>query len=360
MVNSASQPSRSASVAILSYLGRRCLRSKDAPKKQRTKLTDDEKKEIQTIVEDAVDDAAAGQARRTTCRSRGSRNDLLKAQGNKEYVPFTVTIDPSKMTGGKRRSTGASFRTMRPRRRSANAKKDDKDKDKAPQYAFEDLHTLDLAERADRARCASAARSRWRRATTTSSSSPRSRRRRSAKNATRPRRSRVIKQTVTVPDLWNGELSTSSVIRRRADRPAAGAAHAAAAGRAAVRARHHGNRAGASSTKLTKKAELSTFLLIYNAKMDAANKPDVTRRIQLLHEAERRREVLQQDQSAERSTRRRCRREFDLAAGHQLQSGQAVPLASFPEGDYRLEIKITDKLANKSLTRDVNFSVAGS
>ena len=48
---------------------------------------------------------------------------------------------------------------------------------------------------------------------------------------------------------------------------------------------------------------------------------------------------------------------FDLAQGHQLQSGQAVPLASFPEGQYRLEIKVTDKLANKTLTRDVNFSV---
>jgi hypothetical protein len=52
--------------------------------------------------------------------------------------------------------------------------------------------------------------------------------------------------------------------------------------------------------------------------------------------------------------------EFDFAAGHQLQSGQAVPLASFPEGDYRLEIKVTDKIANKTLTRDVNFSVTGS
>ena len=37
-----------------------------------------------------------------------------------------------------------------------------------------------------------------------------------------------------------------------------------------------------------------------------------------------------------------------------------MPLASFPEGDYRLEIKVTDKIANKSLTRDVNFSVSGS
>jgi hypothetical protein len=49
-----------------------------------------------------------------------------------------------------------------------------------------------------------------------------------------------------------------------------------------------------------------------------------------------------------------------MQAGHQLQAGQAVPLTSFPEGDYRLEIKVTDKLANKSLTRDVNFSVSGS
>ena len=52
--------------------------------------------------------------------------------------------------------------------------------------------------------------------------------------------------------------------------------------------------------------------------------------------------------------------QFDVTAGHQLQAGQGVPLASFPEGDYRLEIKVTDKIASKSLTRDVNFSVSGS
>jgi hypothetical protein len=49
--------------------------------------------------------------------------------------------------------------------------------------------------------------------------------------------------------------------------------------------------------------------------------------------------------------------QFDLAAGHQLQTGQAVPLASFPAGDYRLEIKVTDKLGTKTVTRDVNFTV---
>ena len=51
---------------------------------------------------------------------------------------------------------------------------------------------------------------------------------------------------------------------------------------------------------------------------------------------------------------------FDFAAGHQLQSGQAVPLASFPEGDYRLEIKVIDELSSKSVTRNVNFTVAST
>ena len=34
-----------------------------------------------------------------------------------------------------------------------------------------------------------------------------------------------------------------------------------------------------------------------------------------------------------------------------------MPLATFPEGDFRLEIKITDNKASKSITRDVLFSV---
>jgi hypothetical protein len=49
---------------------------------------------------------------------------------------------------------------------------------------------------------------------------------------------------------------------------------------------------------------------------------------------------------------------FDLAAGHQLTGSLAVPLASFPEGDFRLELKITDKISGKTLTRESTFSVA--
>ena len=49
--------------------------------------------------------------------------------------------------------------------------------------------------------------------------------------------------------------------------------------------------------------------------------------------------------------------EFNLGAGHQVLVGQGVPLSPFAPGAYKLEIKITDKTDNKSITRDVPFSV---
>ena len=49
--------------------------------------------------------------------------------------------------------------------------------------------------------------------------------------------------------------------------------------------------------------------------------------------------------------------EFDVAAGHQLPGTLTVPLASFPPGDYRLEIKVTDKTSGKSVVQNVSFTV---
>ena len=114
-----------------------------------------------------------------------------------------------------------------------------------------------------------------------------------------PAKASVVKHTVEVPDFWNGELATSSVIvaqridplpapltpQQQADRPYA------LGGMEIV---------PAFETKFTKKSELSTFMLIYNPKVDSANKPDVTRRVQLLSEGRRSAgEVLQQDEPAE-------------------------------------------------------------
>ncbi len=50
---------------------------------------------------------------------------------------------------------------------------------------------------------------------------------------------------------------------------------------------------------------------------------------------------------------------FDLSAGHLVPGMQQVPLGSFPPGDYRCEVRVTDNLSGKSLTQNVAFNVAG-
>src|SRR5437868_7547339 len=103
--------------------------SKDDKKKDEA-----QKREIQGIVK-SVDDLAAGQPAANDLSMTWLREDVLKAQGNKEYVPFTVQIDPSKVAGG----TVAFYWRVVAKNAAAPApaepaKKDDKkkdDKDKA-------------------------------------------------------------------------------------------------------------------------------------------------------------------------------------------------------------------------------------
>ena len=52
--------------------------------------------------------------------------------------------------------------------------------------------------------------------------------------------------------------------------------------------------------------------------------------------------------------------DFNVTLGHQVPGMLSIPLASFPAGDYRLEVKVTDKAnSNKSITQSVNFTVTG-
>src|SRR5262245_11187789 len=86
-----------ASAALVIFSA--ALFAQTAPPQPR-KLSDAEKKEIQTV-QKLVDDAAAGQAAANDVGLAWIHEDLLKAQGNKQYLPFSVTIDPAKVTGNK-------------------------------------------------------------------------------------------------------------------------------------------------------------------------------------------------------------------------------------------------------------------
>jgi hypothetical protein len=329
-----------------------------AQSKDEKKRDDAQKKEIQSVVK-FVDDAAAGQPAANDLDLKWMHEDVLKAQGNKEYVPFTVSIDPSKMSGDRVafywrvvEKGGAPAATEA----AAAGKKDDKKKDdkKKSDYAYEDVTFVPVAGQQNPMRIS--------RSFTVPAGSydvylvakeptPE----KAPKNAPPPKMS-LIKQTVEVPDFWNGELNTSSIIiaqridplpapltpQQQADRPYA-------LGQMEI--------VPAPDTKFTKKSELSTFMLIYNPKVDANNKPDVSVEYNFYQKQSGQPEKFFNKTNPQNLNAQTLPPQFDLAQGHQLQSGQAVPLASFPEGEYRLEIKVTDKLANKTLTREVNFTV---
>jgi hypothetical protein len=334
-----------------------------AQNKDDKKRDDVQKKEIQNIVK-IVDDAAAGQPAANDLSLTWLREDVLKAQGNKEYVPFTVSVDPSKLMGDRVafywRVVSKSAAAAPEPAPAPGAKKDDKKKDdkaKKADYAYEDISFVPIVAGQTPLRIS---RSFTVQAGTydvflvakepTPDKAP--------KNAPPPKVS-LVKQTVTVPDFWNGDLATSSVIiaqridplatpltpQQQADRPYA-------LGQMEI--------VPTFDTKFTKKSELSTFMLIYNPKVDANNKPDVTVEYNFYQKPSGQPEKFFNKTNPQNLNAQTLPPQFDLAAGHQLQSGQAVPLASFPEGDYRLEIKITDKIANKTLTRDVNFTVTPS
>jgi hypothetical protein len=322
---------------------------------QPRKLSDAEKKEIQ-MVQKLVDDAAAGQAAPNDVGLAWIHEDLLKAQGNKQYLPFSVSIDPSKITGNKLtfywRVVSKDAAAAAPE--GKDAKKDDK---KRPEYAYEDLNTIQLQGGQSGpmriSRSFTVAPGNYDIFVLAKETAPE----KAPKNAP-PQKVGLIKQTVTVPNLWSEELATSSVIVAERIDPLP----------AALTPQQQGERpyalgtmeiVPAVSTKFSKKAELSTFLLIYNTKMDATNKPDVSVEYNF-YAKQGGTEKFFNKTNPQNLNAQTLPKEWDAAAGHQLQSGQAVPLASFPEGDYRLEIKVTDKIANKTLTRDVNFSVSGS
>jgi hypothetical protein len=323
---------------------------------QQRKLSDAEKKEIQTVIK-IVDDAAAGQAAPNDLDLTWMREDLLKAQGNKQYLPFSISIDPAKVAGGRVslywRVVSKDAATAAP----ADGKKDDKKNGAKPEYAYEDLNVIPVpagqSGRLAISRSFTVSPGNYDVFVVAKEPTPE----KPKKGDPAPKVS-LIKQTLKVEDLWNGELNTSSVIVADKIEPLA----------APLTPQQQAERPYALGTmeivpaftnKFTKKTELSTFLLIYNAKVDATNKPDVSVEYNF-YAKQAGGEKFFNKTNPQNLNAQTLPAQFDFAAGHQLQSGQAVPLASFPEGEYRLEIKVTDKIANKTLTRNVDFSVSGT
>lgn len=101
------------------------------------------------------------------------------------------------------------------------------------------------------------------------------------------------------------------------------------------------------------------FFQIYNAALEGG-KPDVTVEYEFHHRADGGEEKYFNRTQPQHFRADTLPPSWDATAGYQLQAGQEIPLASFPAGEYRLHVKITDNRTSTTITRDVNFVVAAS
>ena len=167
----------------------------------------------------------------------------------------------------------------------------------------------------------------------------------------------VIKQAISAPNLAGQEFTTSSVILAKSvevlQAPLSTdnqAENPYTFGQMKIEP--------AVEPKFTKKGALSVILWIYGAKIDdTTKKPDVSMDFKFYQKAGDK-ETYFNKTEPQLLNAQTLPPQFDLAAGHQLLGTLELPLASFPEGDYRLEIEVQDKAASQKLTRDVTFSVA--
>lgn len=298
------------------------------------------------------------------------QNDFLRAQGNRVWVPITLTVDPAKLTT----SALTIYLRVVPRGMTApptpvpvaaanDKDKKDKDKDKkkdaknatapppSPSYPFEDAQMFD-------AKAAPGQPLRILRGIGVPAGSYDLYvvlHERTAAGAA-PGKTSVLKQPLDVPNYANNEFATSTVIlAERVDQltapitPDQQSEHPYAFGQTEI--------VVSPEHKFKKAQELIVLMQIYNPTLSPEKKFNL----------EATYTFYRQDAGTEKrfnATEPQVFSSDTMGAGFDpsganssIQAGQGVPLQSFPEGTYRLEIKVTDKLSSKVLTQNVNFTV---
>jgi len=167
----------------------------------------------------------------------------------------------------------------------------------------------------------------------------------------------VLKQRVEVPDFQNGELNTSSIL-------VTDTVNILSAPISADESRERPFVFGAqelvpaADDVFLQNEELSIFFQVYSAGLDQAGKPNIVMEYEF-HKKEGEGEKFFNKTNPQAISAENLPPQFDPTK-FPVPGGITVPLTSFAVGQYRLAIKITDKVSGKVLDRDVNFEVKAS
>jgi hypothetical protein len=320
--------------------------------------------EIETVLHAA--DAAMAAAPAASDLPIQLQTDFLKAQANRVWVPLTITLDGSKLAGGAitlyLRVTPRGMTAPAPPAADAASGKDAKKKNdknskdpkspataapSGPSYPYEDVAFTELKptpgqplrilrgigvppgaydlyvvvhERATGGKLG------------------------------------VLKQPLDVPNYTSTELMTSSIIlAERVDQLPAPIAtdqqseHPYAFGQTEI--------VVSPEKKFKKSQELIVLFQIYNPNVSTDKKFSLEATY-TFYRQEAGGEKRFNSTEPQVFTNETMGANFDpTGATSSIQAGQGIPLQSFTEGSYRLEVKITDKQSSKVLTQNATFTV---
>ncbi|MGE0812581.1 MAG: hypothetical protein AB7O28_09980 [Vicinamibacterales bacterium] len=320
--------------ALVATLPMTALAQKDDKKRSKQ-----EKEEIETVVK-MVDAAMAGQPAPTDVQMQ-IHPAFLKSAEARIFVPFSLEL-----TGLPQKDAVLYIRVVDPTQKTDGKKK--------VEYPWDDVHFVPAAQ--------------------LSGSPARLNRVFMAKPGTydvyimakerladkapknTPVKAGLFKTSVTVPDL-SAEFTTSTVLV--ADKVTI-LTEPLTPDQARERPFAFGSQElePAIDMDFTKADELSIFFQVYNPGLNANGKPDLTLEYNF-HKKEGGEEKFFNKTNPQAVNESNLPPQFDPAR-FPVPGGITVPLRSFGEGEYRLEIKITDKTTNKVLTRDVKFNVTAS
>jgi len=296
-------------------------------------------------------------------------NHFVKGQDGSAYIPYTIAIDRASLPAKNvamyvRVLDQAQAEAFTTSMAAAAAPVDNKDKDKKaaaptrPMFAWDNIQFIDLPDDGKLSRAIQLKPGKYVAffAVKERSAAPA----KAQKNAPPPPAPKMgmLRRELVVPAYNAVDLGTSSVILAKSVEPMTQAlspqdqeANPYVFGPMKITPQPDG--------RYSKAQELNVIFWIYGAREAASGKPDVTVDYNF-HQKLAEGEKYFNRTAPQELNAQSLPPEFSVAAGHQLPGSLVVPLASFPAGDYRLEIKVTDKPSGRSTTQNVNFTVLPS
>jgi hypothetical protein len=297
--------------------------------------------DIETLVR-LVDAVGAGeQEAPEAVPVRWVSNHFIKGQGDETYIPFTISVTRSQL----QRSTVALYVRVVNRGQAAPA-----DGAERVTYPWDHLNFVDVPASGSISRAMALAPGSYdvfiavKEAATTEDAAT--------------ERVGLVRQQLTVPDFTAAGLLTSSILLAR-EMEVLGSPLPPERQEEEPYVFGPMRIVPAPNATFDKTGELQVIFWIYGARPTGAGKPDVEVEYLFHHRLPEGEKYFNRTEPQALNAET-LPPEFNIGAGHQLPGSVVVPLEIFPAGDYRLEIKVNDKVSGETVTRNVNFTVLPS